>query len=445
MIFKNNHYSRKTRYGYRSRRRKGLTVRFGWLILLGILLTWTYSLGRTGEGIPGRSQIPLVKDTRVQGTIVSPGNPEVFSKEHLLALSKERYGAAAPQPKFEVTKREIKYKSLALDGTEIEVFARVYIPKEDAKLTTFMLATGTTGVGDSCAASLEKPKIADWQNYESHMATFAGQGYLSIVTDYEGMRDPNRIHHYMVGEQEGRVLLDGLRALTNLEDSKDKFDESKVYIGGFSQGGHAAGWADKIAQKYAPEVAPRGVIGFSPVSDVFKTWSDITQGANINWFGPYVLTSYADQYNTIFPIDQILQPKFAQNLRQDVLSKCIDKVQYWGPNSQAVYQPQFLEELKTGALSPEYSKLFNLMKENQVWDQPTRTPKLINQGGKDNVILPGQSQEAIAKICSNSTGQGSLKVYTEATHYNIIALSFNDTLSWIEALNSGRPIPNDCN
>lgn len=380
------------------------------------------------------------------GRLVSDDVVGNFTVQDVLALSKQDYGAAAPAPKYPVTEQLIRYDSMTPDGQVIEIYARVYLPRlaPGQQVPALAFAPGTTGIGDPCAASLEDPAKANWANYQSHMMTYAGQGYATVITDYEGMRDPTRLHHYMVGELEGRAVLDSVRALYSLPGYK-QVDKNQLFLAGYSQGGQAAFWADQIAHSYAPELKIKGVTAFAPVSDITRSLRDITKGSTLTWFGPFVFTSYHDYYGHDYPLDQILQAKWIPTLTTDVTSHCINTVnKYWPTTPSAVYTPQFLAALTNDSLvSAGFGTLASDMATNAIDDQTT-TPKLINQGDKDNVILPDQSRDFLTTLCSISTGPAKLTEYPNATHYNVMVQSFKDTDGWMQGIIDGHPTPTGC-
>jgi acetyl esterase/lipase len=407
-----------------------------------------YLLGRwwplTASTIP--SFPGLDTGSRLEGgKIIRVESTEHFTAAQVHELSRQNFGPAAPTPQVGVTKAVIAYSSYGKDDRPITVYGRMYLPDGSAKLPAMAFAPGTTGIGDQCAASLEQPKRSNWANYDSHMVTYAGQGYAMTTTDYEGMRDSSRIHHYMIGELEGRALLDGLQALQNWQPASSRIDDKRLFVGGYSQGGHAALWADKLAASYAPKVKLQGVVGFGPVTDVARTLADVTRGANINWFGPYVLTSYQDYYDRQYGTDQILEPRWVAPLTSDVLKNCIDtNIPYWGSKPEAVYTPAFRQALTSDQLaSSGFAKLSQDMAANAADDSRTSTPKLINQGGHDNVILPAQSLAARDRLCRTSEASISYREYPMATHYTTMVLSFQDTLTWMRAA-ADHVAPDNC-
>ncbi len=379
------------------------------------------------------------------GLVLAQSQPTEYSIAQVEQLSRQNYANLTPTPLYPVSRTLVQYRSFETDGTPIVIYARVYMPVGRPNAPILGFAPGTIGIGDECAASLEQPQKVDWANYESHMMTYAGQGYASVITDYEGMRDPNRIHHYMVGELEGRAVLDSLRAIINLNSGNGAVDPSNIIVAGYSQGGHAAFWADQIAATYAPDLHIKGVIGFNPVMDVQQTLADVTRGANLNWFGPYVLVSYADYYHDNYNLASILLPKWRANLVNDVKSHCIDTdLSFWGHDPKKVYTPSFISAMQANFSNQAYHLFASRMQANIVGNVATSSAKLINAGSVDNVVLPQQKIDADKRLCKTSTGPVQLQVYPGSSHYTTMPQSLANTLGWMNAVVSGTPQPGNC-
>lgn len=382
------------------------------------------------------------------GVVRTLSEPQTFSLEQATAIIKQTNDIKVAAPKYPVARRNFTYTSKDTEDMVFPVGARLYLPEglgSGQKVPTLIFAPGTTGIGDQCAASLEQPAKANWANYESHMLAYASQGIAVAIVDYEGLGDPDRLHHYMVGEMEGRAVLDGAKALYNIPVAKKIADNRKLFLGGYSQGGHAVFWADKIAARYARNLKIQGVVGFGPVTNVAKTLVDVTRGANINWFGPFVAASYNDYYQAGLPITQMILPKWTTDFMTHVNSRCIDQLpSYWGKTPEGVYTPEFIQAMRNSLVSSTFAEFSDLLERNNVGDQTTASAKLIHQGAQDNVVLPTQQTETIAKMCRHSKGPAALRVYEKATHYNTMSQSFTDVLSWMEQVVRGGYVPNDC-
>ena len=423
------------------------------LAILLVLLVATIGIGDALARYYRYTPTPVVvnavttSNQSTPGKVLSQSAPETFTADQVDAISRQDYGTYTPKAKYAVIKTVVTYRSFDVDGAPLTIHARIYQPVGVTGAPIYGFAPGTTGVGNACAPSLEVPAKANWADYESHMLTYAGQGYASVITDYEGFLDPTRtMHHYMVGPLEGRAVLDSVRALINLNARNKSLDTNSIFLGGYSQGGHAVLWANQIAKSYAPELTISGIVGFGAVVSVEETLADVTHGSTVSWFGPYVLTSYSDYYHEQYPLSTILQPKWIPNLRTDVLTNCINTdMAFWGTNPAYVYTPAFIQALQTHTLDTAYPSFARRLEQNSADTVATSTPILLNGGAKDNVVLPQQQSDAVAAICKLAPDTVvHLHEYPTATHYNTMAQSFNDTLAWMDSIRKGNAPPNDC-
>ncbi len=416
-----------------------------WTLVVGIFLLvaagWYFWYGNTVSP----KNTPTAPGAKADsGRLLRVESAHTFTPTEAAAVAREIPGGGSLSVTTSVTRVIYQFRSYDIDGTPLSIYARAYIPAAPAgKLPIFAFATGTTGIGDQCAPSLEQPHKVDWANYEAHMMMYASQGYAAVVTDYEGHRDDTRLHHYMIGQLEGRAVLDSIRGMSRLQQAERRLDRNNIFLGGYSQGGHAVFWADKVQPTYAPELPAKGVVGFGPVMSVKDTLADVARGANINWFGPYVLTSYRDYYKENYSMSQILLPNRLTNLAADVQKHCIDSVIRFWPTMAGTYTPEFIQAMTTGDWQ-SFPELDAALALNLVGDQATGSAKRINQGRFDNVVLPRQQEAAMPLLCSRSRGPVQLQIYPTATHYNTMALSFKDTLAWMANLRSARPVPNTC-
>ncbi len=431
--------------------RRHFTVRFRFILVLLAALFEVAVIYWTARTAPSPAPAvdlfaPAPSPTPKAGDVLGVDAVEKFTPAQTAALIRHDYPAGVPGETTPITKITFHYQSRLPSGQLITEYGRAYLPdNQHSGLPVFAFAPGTTGIGDQCASSLEQPAKANWGTYDAHLAAYAVQGYAAVTTDYEGMRDPNRLHHYMAGELEGRALLDSVRALRRLPQARGRVNPTagKVIVGGYSQGGHAAFWADKIASGYAPDIKILGVVGFGPVMSVKQTLTDITRGANIVWFGPNVLVSYEDYYGEQYP--GVILPVHLDNLKAKVLAHCIDTdLSYWGHNPSATYTPEFIAAALTGDLSAAFPQLNARLDANAVGTDPTASAKRINGGDLDNVVLPAQQAAAFPLLCASSTGPVGYYVYHGATHYDTMLRSFGDTTAWMKSLVNGETVPSTC-
>src|SRR5690606_18410186 len=151
-------------------------------------------------------------------------------------------------------------------------------------------AHGTTGWAPGCA-----PSVLD-EPFESGALFILDQvverGWSLVMTDYVGLGTSSP-HPYLIGQGEGRSVLDALRAARELPAVALAED---TVIWGHSQGGHAALWAGSLAPTYAPELTIAGVAALAPASNLpalVEVIGTITGGS---LFAAYVVQAYTDNY-----------------------------------------------------------------------------------------------------------------------------------------------------
>jgi len=89
-------------------------------------------------------------------------------------------------------------------------------------------------------------------------------GFAISATGYPGLGTPCS-HPYLVGESEGRAVLDSIRAAHALPGSGIGI---KASLWGHSQGGQAVLFAAKLAKTYAPEFNIVGVVAAAPATEL---------------------------------------------------------------------------------------------------------------------------------------------------------------------------------
>lgn len=131
------------------------------------------------------------------------------------------------------------------------------------------LAPGTQGLARSAAVS----RHLRWgTEYEALvLAPALRRGWAVAVTDYCGLGTAGT-HPYVVGQANGRALLDVMRAARRLPQAAlNPTGPTAVY--GYSEGGGSAGWAAQLQPTYAPDVPLVGVAVGSPPVDLEEVFA----------------------------------------------------------------------------------------------------------------------------------------------------------------------------
>src|SRR3954451_22906129 len=172
-------------------------------------------------------------------------------------------GAGALKPSASNTL--VLYRSTDANGHTDAVSGSITVPKGKAPKGGWPILTwahGTTGIADSCAPT-RSPADPSTSYVYPQLDAWLKAGFAVVRTDYQGLGTPG-VHGYLVGVDEGRSVLDVVRAARKVDPAIGK----RVIIGGHSQGGHAALWAAALAPKWTPDLDVRGTVAFAPASHV---------------------------------------------------------------------------------------------------------------------------------------------------------------------------------
>lgn len=148
----------------------------------------------------------------------------------------------------------MRYRSTTATGEPTVVSGVVLVPQAPTRgnrpRPLVGYAVGTQGMAGVCAASRQ---LRWGVEYEAPFLSAAlSRGWAVAVTDYPGLGTPGN-HTYVVGQANGRAVLDAMRAARRiLPEHLDPDGPLGIY--GYSEGGNAAAWAAQLQPTYAPEL-----------------------------------------------------------------------------------------------------------------------------------------------------------------------------------------------
>ena len=196
----------------------------------------------------------------------------------------------------------ILYRSTGLSGEPIVVSGMVVIPQGDPPpggRPIVAWAHPTTGVAPRCAPSLARVRFQMIQG----LRDMVERGYVVTATDYPGLGTP-QTHPYLVGDSEGRAVLDSVRAARALPDAQAG---SRFAVWGHSQGGQAALYTGLLAKGYAPDLQLVGVAAAAPATELSTLMRDDLGTSGGNNLTAMTLWSWARVYGA--PIDNVVEPR----------------------------------------------------------------------------------------------------------------------------------------
>lgn len=348
-------------------------------------------------------------------------------------------GVAAPRATHTVDTYLLRYASTWPDGSPAEITAQLFVPRGvQGELDVFAFAPGSTGLVEACAPSRPFVERRAFGTYNAYALAYAGQGIVSIMPNYLGFFDVGVIQPYFVHVAGGRAVLDGLRATeTALERLGQPQRIRSGFVGGYSQGGHAAFAAADLQESYAPDVPLAGVVGFGPTTDIQSVLFDFT------YVAPWLVYSYDTYFpGRIDPADVIREP-YLSSLVADAERMCITGAQsYYPAVPEGLFTIDFGHSLVSGTLADTHPELTQLFAENDAGLSGHGIPAIILQGENDPVVGIEIQNAFVAEICD----RGSRVTYPNYldTRHETRYIGFRDAIEWMRTVATGGEPVSHC-
>lgn len=278
----------------------------------------------------------------------------------------------------------LMYHSTNATGQDMPVTGRVLVPstpwRGEGPRPIVSVASGTRGVGDTCAPSR-------WLDYERpFIEPMLLAGWAVVVTDYEGLGTPG-MHTYVVGQSEGRAVIDMVRAATNLP-ATGLAAGGKVAFSGYSQGGGGAMWAGELQPEYAPELDLVGVAAGGVPADL----TEVAEGLDGKvGFGFLLLAAYG--MDAAYP-ELDLETYFNERGRETYEREqddCVD-----GTLTHA-FQNIGMFTTTNPLHSPQWQAR---LAENRLGANPPDVPIHLFHGTLDEIVAPGQARALRNEYCA---------------------------------------------
>jgi len=289
-------------------------------------------------------------------------------------------------------------------------------------------AHGTTGMGDQCAPS--RSWAAGNAPERALLPAMQLSGWVLAATDYQGLGTPGD-HTYVVGQAEGRNVLDIVRAAQRL-DGTGANAESPVVVWGHSQGGGAALFAAELAPTYAPELQVVGAVAGAPAAEFGTLQSTLDAGP---YAGFQVMASIG--FLAAYPELRSTEPLSAdaQALVDQVRTSCVGDIlgMFAGRSTADLVGPGTGSEQAVAAV----------LDENTAGCAATDVPILVYHGEDDDLIPPTVSARVLDRYCALGVPIQRL-TYPGADHVSVINAALGDVIGFAQARLAGEPAPSSC-
>jgi acetyl esterase/lipase len=327
----------------------------------------------------------------------------------------------------------VLYRSTGLKGRPIFVSGVVIIPQgtpPSGGRPMVAWAHPTSGIVPRCAPSLAIFLFQQIQGLRSMIS----RGFVVAATDYPGLGTPGP-HPYLVGESEGRAVIDIVRAARSLPRAGEGRDFT---VWGHSQGGQAALFTGMMANAYAPELRLLGVAAAAPATDLAKLMSDDINSIGGKNITAMTLWSWHRVYGA--PIDNVVDRR-AMPAIDALAQECIE-----GPFDLIVRQRtgRPLEQYFLTVQDPTKDEPWrSLLEQNSTGVLSPEIPIFLTQGTNDQIIQPAVTQAYMDKLCKAGS-KVRLVMLPGIGHGRAAQASTMAAVNWISDRFAGKTPPDDC-
>jgi Prolyl oligopeptidase family len=231
--------------------------------------------------------------------------------------------AVAGTPKCGVDVQYIKYGTVGGADESTDASGALMTPTGGPDCTgsrpIVLYAHGTTIVKSFNLANLLDESNAAFNEASLIAATYAAQGFIVVAPNYAGYDSSKLSYHpFLNADQQSKEMMDALsaarKALPGLLQPVQ--DSGKLFITGYSAGGHVA-----MATHKAMQAAGQSVTASAPMSGPYAmaAFTDAVFYGNVNLgstlFTPLLINSYQKAYGNIYTsLTDIYEPAFASGI-----------------------------------------------------------------------------------------------------------------------------------
>lgn len=294
-------------------------------------------------------------------------------------------------------------------------------------------AHGTTGWEETCAPTvLANPLEAGAM---PALDDVLDRGWVLVATDYVGLGTAGP-HPYLIGQGEGRSVLDAMKAARQLK-SVDLADQAVIW--GHSQGGHAALWAGGLWSEYAADQPLDGVVAYAPASDLPGLVSNLDTVPAGQIFASYTVRAYDEFYDDV-TTDDVVSPA-AQTIVRELSERCLAEP---GVAASIIESLAIGDDLSIFRGDPAGGAFGERLDENTP-RKDIEVPLLIGQGLTDPLVLP-EAQAGYAAARCDDGQELEYREYEGADHVGVTTdeTAVADLLAFTEARFAGEAWSSGC-
>ena len=366
-----------------------------------------------------------------RGKILYSNTYTVVSTQ-LLSLIFSRAGASIT-PKYNVRPYKLVYETIDPLGARTRASGALLLP--DGLVEPLAMVSYQHGTETQTNLA---PSSMNWISSEIAVAAaFATSGYAAVAPDYLGLGDSPGLQPYCHARSEATACIDMLRAARTFCGEIGVVLTNKLFLCGYSQGGHATMALLRELETYytnefevtacAPMAGPYDMSGV--------TTSNFLAGVvqpNPYYF-LYLLGAYESVYQFAPSLAGILAPPYDTTLplllNGNTSGSVIDAAMPGDPAQ--IVKPEFLAAFRANPRHP----LRLALEDNDVYYWKPRTPMRLYHCAADQDVIIANSQVALATFQSLGATQVQLiDPIPNTNHVGCSLPSLTEAKAWFDSM-----------
>ncbi|MGP2442784.1 lipase family protein [Streptomyces sp. JW3] len=339
---------------------------------------------------------------------------------------------------------------MAVTGAYIEPTAKW---RGDGPRPLVVVAPGTMGQGDQCAASmgLEHPLSLNGETvsvgYEDlSVYRLLARGVAVVVTDYAGLGATDRLHTYVNRVDEAHAVLDAVRAARSLTEASVTTD-SPVGLFGYSQGGGATAAAAELQPTYAPDVTLAGTYSGAAPADLTEV-TEAIDGSDLAGALGWSLNGFLQTEPALRPIADKYVNAAGRQALEDLSTMCVGDALFGYAFARSGSWTNTGQSL--GDIIRAEPALQSFLAKQRIGTMKPAGPIRVATGTSDNLVPHGQTRQMAADWCALG-GQVDYEPVLLPNvgdklinHFGALLADQGAAISWLTDRLAGKPATSDC-
>lgn len=410
---------------------RSATTRYRW--------PWPYThWGDVPVGLPRARYYRVASQTVTppsRGKLLNRSLREQYTPTQLNGLFAEWGIDGFVRPKFGTSARPFTYETVDPYGLPITASALLVLPRDtNGPLPLVSMQHGTIPYRIG-APSQPVGGVSGDLHFSFWAYAFASQGYAVVVPDYLGLGNSPGYQAYLHARSEATCVVDALRAGRSLCASNEVTLNGRLFLTGYSQGGHVTMAAHReIESFHADEFL---VTASAPCAGPYDLGGVTIESilANPNYMAPPFFAIMLASYLPLYQLGETLEEVLAEPYRR-TLPPLLDGVRGLGAiavampaDVAAILRPDFQSDFRTNVFNP----LRQALLENNTYAWTPKAPvRLVHCQGDEIVTF------ANAEVAARSfTSRGSCCVSVvdpgapaSLSHDDCYVPSLSEVLAW---------------